>query len=149
MIPYHWPLYNEISWCSDFLCRRLRIRQRISWNCITMWYVLYYATHWNRCTWWRHQMKIFFTLRAICEGNHRSPVDSPRKGQWRGALMYPLICAWTNDWETNQDTGDLRRSLAHYYVTVMITICGGKLLLETRLAYAIMLVSEVLAPKRR
>ena len=26
---------------------------------------------------------------------HRSPVDSPHKGQWRGALMFSMICAWT------------------------------------------------------
>ena len=29
-------------------------------------------------------------VRAI----HRSPVDSPHKGQWHGALMFSLICAW-------------------------------------------------------
>ena len=27
-------------------------------------------------------------------GIHRSPVNSPHKGQWRGALMFSLICAW-------------------------------------------------------
>ena len=27
----------------------------------------------------------------------RSPVNSPHKGQWRGALMFSLICAWIND----------------------------------------------------
>ena len=26
-------------------------------------------------------------------GIHRSPVNSPHKGQWRGALMFSLICA--------------------------------------------------------
>ena len=29
-------------------------------------------------------------------GMHRSPVKSPHKGQWRGALMFSLICAWIN-----------------------------------------------------
>ena len=42
--------------------------------------------------WWRHQMETFSALLALCEGNHRSPVDSPHKGQWRGALMLSLIC---------------------------------------------------------
>ena len=28
-------------------------------------------------------------------GIHRWPVNSPHKGQWRGALMFPLIWAWT------------------------------------------------------
>ena len=41
------------------------------------------------------------------------------KGQWRGALMFSLICAWTNSWVNNWDAGDLRRQRSHYYVTVM------------------------------
>ena len=52
-------------------------------------------------------------------GIHRSPVNSPHTDQWRGALMFSLICAWTNGWVNNQDAGDLRRHRAHYYVTVM------------------------------
>ena len=31
----------------------------------------------------------------VC-GIHRSPVNSPHKGQWRGALMFSSICAWIN-----------------------------------------------------
>ena len=43
----------------------------------------------------------------------------PRKGQWRGALMFSLICAWTNTWVNNREAGYLRRHCAHYNVTVM------------------------------
>ena len=46
--------------------------------------------------WWRHQMTTFSVLLAICEGNSPSPVNSPHKGQWRGALIFSLICAWIN-----------------------------------------------------
>ena len=49
-------------------------------------------------------------------GIHRSPVNSPHKGQWRGALMFSLICARINSWVNN---GDLGRNRAHYDVTVM------------------------------
>ena len=42
-------------------------------------------------------------------GIHRSPVVSRHKGQWRGALMFYLIGAWTNGWTNNRDAGDLRR----------------------------------------
>ena len=35
---------------------------------------------------------------AICVGNHRSPVNSPHKGQWREILMFSLICTWINGW---------------------------------------------------
>ena len=50
---------------------------------------------------------------------HRSPVNSPHKGQWRGDLMFSLICAWTNGWVNDRDAGDLRHHRAHYDVTVM------------------------------
>ena len=53
---------------------------------------------------------------------HRSPVNSPHKGQWRGALMLSLICAWINGWVNNHTAGDLRRYRAHHDVTVMESI---------------------------
>ena len=53
-------------------------------------------------------------------GIHRSPVNSPHKGQWRRALMFSLIWAWTNSWANNREACDLRRQRAHYDVTVMI-----------------------------
>ena len=60
----------------------------------------------NIRTWWHHQMKTFSALLAICEGNHRSPVDSPHKGRWRRALLFSFICAWTNGWANNRDASD-------------------------------------------
>ena len=53
-------------------------------------------------------------------GIHRSPVNSPHKGQWRGALMFSLICVWINGWGNNCEAGDLRRHYADYDVTVII-----------------------------
>ena len=47
-------------------------------------------------------------------GIHRSPVNTPHKGRWRGALMFNLICAWTNGWANNWDAGDLRRDRGHF-----------------------------------
>ena len=52
-------------------------------------------------------------------GIHRSPVNSPHKGQWHGALMFSLIFVWINDWVNNREAGDLRRYHTHYDVTVM------------------------------
>ena len=68
--------------------------------------------------WWRHQMETFSALLALC---HRSPVNSPHKGQWRGALMFSLICTWINIWVNNRDAGSLGRHSAHYDVIVMTT----------------------------
>ena len=39
-------------------------------------------------------------------GIHRSPVNSPHKGQWRGALLFSLICTRINGWVNNLEAGD-------------------------------------------
>ena len=65
---------------------------------------------------WKHFPRYWLFVRGI----HRSPVNSPHKGQWRGALMFSLICAWINGWVNNCDAGDLRRRRAHYDVIVMV-----------------------------
>ena len=73
----------------------------------------------NQChSWWRHQMETFSASMALCAGN--SPVNSPHKGQWRGALMFSLISAWMNGWVNNREAGDLRHHRAHYDVLVML-----------------------------
>ena len=64
-------------------------------------------------------METFSALLAICA------VNSPHKGQWRGALMFSLICVWITGWINNREAGDLRRYCSHYDVTVMgsNTVC--------------------------
>ena len=74
---------------------------------------------WLGSSWWRHQMKAFPRYCPFMRGIHRSPVNSPHKGQWRGALMFSLICVWINGWENNREAGDLRRHRTHYDVIVM------------------------------
>ena len=71
-------------------------------------------------TWWRHQMQTFSALLALYMGNSSTPlVYSPRKGQWRGALMFSVICARINGWVNSGEACDLRRHRAHYDVIVM------------------------------
>ena len=77
-----------------------------------------YLQHWT-VAWWRHQMETFSALLALCAGNSPVPVNFPHKGQWRGDLMFTLICARINDWVNNREAGDLRRHLDHYDVSVM------------------------------
>ena len=67
------------------------------------------STNWNISANW-----------SFVRGIHRSPVNSPHKGQWRGALMFSLIYAGTNGWVNNPAAGDLRRHSAHYDITVML-----------------------------
>ena len=64
---------------------------------------------------WKHFPRYWPFVRVI----HRSPVNYPHKGQWRGALMFSLICVWRNGWVNNREAGDLRRYRAHYDVIVM------------------------------
>ena len=64
---------------------------------------------------WKHFPRYWPFVREI----HRSPVNSPHKGRWCGALMFSLICVWINCWINNREAGDLRCHHAHYDVTVM------------------------------
>ena len=52
------------------------------------------------------------------------PGEFPHKGQWRGALMFSLICVWINDWVNNREAGGLRRYRAHFDVIVMSSKYG-------------------------
>ena len=71
---------------------------------------------------WKHLPRYWPFVR----GNPRSPVNSPHKGQWRGDLMFSLICSWINGWINNREAGDLRRHRAHYDVTVMCVSYDNK-----------------------
>ena len=64
---------------------------------------------------WKHFPRNWPFVRGI----HRSPVNSPHKGQGRRALIFSLNCAWINYWVNNREAGDLRRHRAHYDVIVM------------------------------
>ena len=67
---------------------------------------------------WKHFPRYWPFVRWI----HRSPVNSPHIGQWRGALMLSFICAWRNGWVNDREAGDIGRHRAHYDVTVMSVI---------------------------
>ena len=66
---------------------------------------------------WKHFPRCWPFVRGV----HRSPVNSPHKGQWHGALIFSLICTRTkkNGWVNNGEAGNLRRHCAHYDVTIM------------------------------
>ena len=64
---------------------------------------------------WKHFPRYWPFVQRI----HRSQVNSPHKGQWRGALMFSLICTRINGWVNNGEAGDLRHHRGHYDVIVM------------------------------
>ena len=102
------------------------IAKTFSW-CSVDGFIIYYIFNFictrssfhNDVIKWKHFPHYWPFVRRI----HRSPVNSPHKGQWRGALMFSLIWAWMNDWVNNREPGDLRRHRAHYDVTVMSSVC--------------------------
>ena len=83
------------------------------WKTFMKW-PLFHFGHGDVITW-----KQFPRYWPIVRGIQQWPVNSPHNGQWRGALMFSLICAWINDWVNNREDGDLSRHRAHYDVTVM------------------------------
>ena len=64
---------------------------------------------------WKHFPRYW----PFVQGIHRSPVNSPHKGQWRGALMFTLICARIKGWVNNREAGDLSRHRAHCDIIVL------------------------------
>ena len=87
-----------------------RIFKEVSFYSLTLGTLVNWQDH-DDVIKWKH----FPLYWPFVRGSHRLPVDSLHKGQWRGALMFSLICDWTNAW----DAGDLRHHRAHYDVTVM------------------------------
>ena len=94
-----------------FWCRGRSIRRELvkSYRCIV---------HDDVIKW-----KLYPCYWPFGRGIHQSPVDSPHKGQWRGDLMFSLICAWTNGWADSR--GDLIRHRAHYDIIVMRFVSSG------------------------
>ena len=64
---------------------------------------------------------IFRVTGSLCGEIPGHPVNSPHRGQWRGALMFSLIYAWRNGWVNSRDAGYLRRYCAYNDVTVMLS----------------------------
>ena len=61
----------------------------------------------------------FSALLAICAGNPSITGGFPSQRPATRSFNVSLICAGTNGWENNQDTGDLNRHRPYYDVTVM------------------------------
>ena len=87
----------------------------------------------TREAFWQSETRIVWSLSMMTSSNGNifrftghlcGEFTGPRwiplhKGQWRGALMFPLICVWINGWVNNREAGDLRRYHIHYDVSVM------------------------------
>ena len=101
-----WFSWNVVELC---LCYQCTLNQVVGSPNIA-------AKH-DDVTKWKRYPRYWPFVRGI----HRSPLNSRHKGQWRGALMFTLICARINGSFNNREAGDLRRHCAHYDVIVMVS----------------------------
>ena len=99
----------------------VNIENIISWTPETKWSVKFH----DDVIKWKHFPRYWPFVRVI----HRSPVNSPHKGQWPGALMFSMICVWINGWVNNGWWFETlprplwRHSNIHHFVQT--TICHG------------------------
>ena len=71
-------------------------------------------------------------------GIHQWSLDSPHKGKWRRALMFSLMCTWTNGEANNGIAGDLRRHNVHVtLLTETVMIIMGCTIYEMRIVWRI------------
>ena len=91
------------------------IKVIIKENLVGWWYTVNRTPKHDDVIKWKHFPHYWPFVRGI----HRSPVKPTHKGQWRGTLMFSLICARINSWVNNGEAGDLGRNRAHFGVTVM------------------------------
>ena len=117
---------KTVGWADETKSFYQICRDNMSWAVLVvfipwvMWWFEFMIQHIWVNSWLRHQIEYFPRYWLFVRGFHRSPVNSPHKGQWFAALMFSLICAWTNGWVSNRGTCDLKRQGAHYVATVKL-----------------------------
>ena len=122
----HFMLLREVSIDSNHILREINLEMspanlQNDGHCVPVSMLWHFPRYW-----------------PFVRGIHRSPVNSPHKGQWRGALMFSLICTWTNVWVNNRHAGDLRRYGAHYDVIEVLY----RLMFYISFSYFIAIVSN-------
>ena len=100
LMPRHWVQYIQNRYAHSYFLVTF----------IYMYFCRYYLSL---------SIYIYIFPSCINWSRYRSPVNYPHKGQWRGALLFSLICVWINGWVNNREAGDLRRYRVHYDVIVM------------------------------
>ena len=100
---------------------------RLKFPSLRLDYIQRYTVHPHRyadCSsivaWWRHQMETFTPSLALCEG-------TPQKDQWRGALMFSVICAWTNGWRKQSRRRWFETMLPHRFQEIRQSVVLSKL----------------------
>ena len=129
-------------WVWDNRARRVtwwKMSIDLPWNHTERYTTIFYFTHWIfhsilfvsnkiitkyghyatslKCSWWRYQMETLPALLVLCAG--KPPVDSPRKGQRRGALIF-FNLRLSKRLSKHSRRQWLKSYRAHYDVIVML-----------------------------
>ena len=126
-VAVHWCIRDEISVSvriqPDLIQCNLDIRLKFyRYECVH-----YHGIYHRNTLQWRHNERDgilnhddVIEWKPFVRGIHRSPVNPLHKGQWRGALMFSLICVWINGWVNNREASDLRRDRTDYDVMIPV-----------------------------
>ena len=79
-----------------------------------------------KLAWWRHQMKTLSALLVLCAGNSPVTTEFPHKGQWRGALMFSLICALAKRLRKHSWRWWFETSSRSFWRRCNGLLCGGR-----------------------
>ena len=114
----------KFDWTKCPICEKSLLIQIMAWNhteknhYLKQWWPSLLVHMHDDVIKWKHFPHYWPFVRGI----HRSPVNSTHKSQWRGALLFTLICAPINGWVNNCEAGDLRHNPTHYDVIVMVSV---------------------------
>ena len=134
----HGPLWRHMSHMKNNN-KRNKTKQKNMVMVMVCW--LTASNHYQAITSWRHQMETLSALLATCAGNSPVPGEFPHKGQWRGALMFSLICAWIKvskqwrGWWFETLSRPLWRHRNDLYQSWRLVVVGVKPLFHPMLAY--------------
>ena len=81
---------------------------------------IYFYEYLRMQSWW--QMETFFALLALSEENPPVTGGPPHKGQWRRALKFSLVCAWTDSRANNRDAGDIHPIIGVDVIAIILLI---------------------------
>ena len=89
-------ILNDVMWLINVTQDHFKSNENGHYNDVTMSTIaspitsltIVYSTVYSGVIKWKHFPRYWSFVRTI----HRPPVNSPYKGQWRGALMFYLIC---------------------------------------------------------
>ena len=116
--PHKWPVTRKMFPFYDVIMHSKKplhwyLKSPTAWNCFEILFRI--TTENDDIIKWKHFPRYLPFVWEI----QQSPVNSPDKGRWRRALMFPLICTWTNSGVNTRYAADLKRHRAHYEVNVM------------------------------